>query len=432
MIVPNIIGTAGKFKITFQGTTLSNHAGIVLIKEFTDRLGIALMLDSHLAVKERERGYTESESILGLCWSLILGGDCLDDLDVLRGDAGTLELLGVGSIIAPSTAGEFLRKFSLGNITALRNVLGEVAERMRPLQMSEVVTLDFDSAIYEQCSKRKEGSRKAYNGMVGYAPIFCFWAEEGELLLSHLLAGNRNPASKIVWFFFQAHRWVPEGRRLKVRADSAFYKWDFIAVLERAKAIYAITADLTPQMRAQIEALAPKDWKRYGPGTKAEIAEFWYAPDRQAPHRYIAKRERRRNKKGEEYWHYYVIITNDLRSSARQVMRWALKRCAMENLIKEHKTGFGLEKMPTKDFHANWAWLLIGQLAFNIVAWFKRQALPEQYHTATIKKIRHHLLNLAGKIVSSGKQFFLMLSDQSLFQDVWAFALNRLADLRSG
>ncbi len=88
--------------------------------------------------------------------------------------------------------------------------------------------------------------------------------------------------------------------------------------------------------------------------------------------------------------------------------------------------------MPTNYYHANWAWLLIGQLAFNIVAWFKRQALPEQYHTATIKTIRHHLLNVAGKIVSSGKQLFLMLSDQSLFQDVWAFALNRLADFKSG
>lgn len=88
--------------------------------------------------------------------------------------------------------------------------------------------------------------------------------------------------------------------------------------------------------------------------------------------------------------------------------------------------------MPTRSYHANWAWLLIGQLAFNLVAWFKRLILPEQYHRATIKTIRHHLLSTAGKIVSSGKQFFLMLSDQSFFQDVWAFALTRLADLRSG
>ncbi len=236
MIVPNIIGQAGKFKIAFQDATLSNHAGIVLLKEFTDRLGLPLLLDAQVQVKERERGYPESESVLALCWNLILGGDCLDDLDVLRGDLGTQKLLGLKSLMAPTTAGEFLRKFTIGDLTRLRTLLGEVAARMRPWQMSEVVTLDFDGAIYAQCSRRKEGSRKAYNGQIGYAPLFCFWAEEGELLVSHLLAGNRHPASKARWFFSQAQRQVPAGRRLKVRADSAFYSWDFILQLERAAA----------------------------------------------------------------------------------------------------------------------------------------------------------------------------------------------------
>ena len=218
MVVPNVIGKAGKFKICFQATTLNKHAGIVRLKEFTDRLGLPLLLDSQLAVKERERGYTESQSILPLCWNLILGGDCPDDLDVLRGDVGTQALLGLESVIAPTTAGEFLRKFTIGDLSALRTLLGTLAERRRPLQLSEAVTPDFDAAIYAQCSRRKQGSRKAYNGQVGYAPIFCFWAEEAELWASHLLAGNRNPAAKIVWFFSQARSWVPAGRRLKVRA----------------------------------------------------------------------------------------------------------------------------------------------------------------------------------------------------------------------
>jgi hypothetical protein len=39
---------------------------------------------------------------------------------------------------------------------------------------------------------------------------------------------------------------------------------------------------------------------------------------------------------------------------------------------KEHKSGFGLEKLPTRKFHANWASLLSGQLAFKLVACFKR------------------------------------------------------------
>ena len=428
----NVMGKAGEFNICFEKATLSNHAGIVLLRELAERLGVASLLDEGLHVKERERGYSEADSILSLCWNLILGGDCLSDLDVLRGDPGTRQLLGVETILAPTTAGEFLRKFNLGDITRLRTLLGELAQRVRPWQKSDVVTLDMDSSIYEQCSTRKEGSRKAYNGEVGYAPLFCFWAEEQELLCSHLLAGNRNPARKLEWFLPQVLRVVPVGRRLKMRGDSGFYRWRFIHQLEARGIIYGITADQSPQLLAQITALPEKAWKSFGHGTKAQYAEFWYAPDREASHRYAVKREWRTPKKKEAYWHYYVVVTNDLPATARQVLRWALKRCSMENLIKEHKSGFGLEKMPTHKFHANWAWLLIGQLAFNLVAWCKRLILPEQYEKATIKTIRHHILNVAGKIVSSARQFYLVLSDESLFQDVWAFALKRLADMKSG
>jgi hypothetical protein len=93
---------------------------------------------------------------------------------------------------------------------------------------------------------------------------------------------------------------------------------------------------------------------------------------------------------------------------------------------------FDLEKLPTQKFHANWAYLLIGQLAFNLLAWFKRLVLPPAYQQATIKTIRHHLLNLAGKIVHTARRCFLMLSDRYRYQAVWRLAIGRLAHLQFG
>jgi hypothetical protein len=86
--------------------------------------------------------------------------------------------------------------------------------------------------------------------------------------------------------------------------------------------------------------------------------------------------------------------------------------------------------LPTQKFLANWAWFLIGQLAWNLVAWFKRLCLPKQYHTATVKTIRHQLLNVGGKIVHRACQFFLVLSDQYWFKKAWSFALKQLAKLQ--
>ena len=427
MNTKTLIGKASNFNICFRTITLSSHSGAVLIKDFADRLGLADLIDSHLNVKERDRGYCDSQFILGLVWNLILGGDCLSDLNVLRGDAGTLKLLGEDSMIAPTTAGEHLRKFDIGDYTDLLRATRLLAERVRPHQKSKTCTIDLDSSIYEQCSKRKEGSCRAYNGEVGYHPLLAFWAEEGELLATHLLAGNRNPASKAVWFLHQVLKTVPEGLPLKLRADSGFYTWRLIQELEDHKIVYAITADLTKALKQQIQAIEPKQWRRFG--KDAEVAEMSYAPRGRAKHRYVVKRVWLTDKQGEGYWSYHAVITNDKKKSAKAIMKWALQRCGMENQIKEHKSGFGLEKLPTQKFRANAVWLLIGQIAFNLVAWMKKLILPEEYEKATIKRIRHHILNLAGRIVTTGRRLFLVISEQYSYQRVWRHALKQLAKL---
>jgi hypothetical protein len=39
-------------------------------------------------------------------------------------------------------------------------------------------------------------------------------------------------------------------------------------------------------------------------------------------------------------------------------------------------------------------YLLIVQLAFKLVAWFKPLVLPARYHQSTVKSMRHHLTEL--------------------------------------
>lgn len=170
------------------------------------------------------------------------------------------------------------------------------------------------------------------------------------------------------------------------------------------------------------------DLEKYG---VAQVAELRYQPTRwPRPYRFVVKRELAQNKKGELYFRYHVLVTNNQSESAAIVLEWHLQHADMENRIKEHKSGFGLEKLPTQSFHANWAYLLIGQLAYNLVVWFKRLVLPSAYHRATIKTLRHQLLNLAGKIVRTGRQCFLVLCEPYRYQEVWQFAIQKLAALK--
>jgi hypothetical protein len=428
-----VVGKVGKFNICFRQEQLTSHAGTVLLQDFAQRLGVEQVLDEELQVKERERGYSEGQAIKGLIYNLILGGAHLSDLEVLRGDPGTQELLGTETLLAPTTAGEFLRKFDIGDVHDLQRVHLRLQQRVRGHQQTKRCTIDLDSSIYEQCSTAKEGSTKAYNGAIGYHPLLAFWAEEGELLFSHLRRGSAYTARNLLWFLREMYKRVPDTAEKYLRADSGFYSKSGVEWCEAHGFLFTITAEQTAPLLAAIAALPEQSWQLLPEYELSEVAELRYQPTGWAhPYRYVVKRELAVRKTGELYWKYHATVTNDEVRSARALVVWHLQHATMENAIKEHKSGFGLEKLPTQKFHANWAYLLIGQLAFNLLAWFKRLVLPPAYHQVTIKTIRHHLLNLAGKIVHTARRCFVMLSDCYRYLTVWRFAIERLAHLQFG
>ena len=428
-----VVGKVGKFNICLRPEQLTSHAGTVLVHDFAQRLGVAEVLDEELHVKTRERGYEESEAIRGLVYNVILGGEHLSDLEVLRGDPGTQELLAAEAILAPTTAGEFLRRFTIGDVHDLQRVHLRLQQRVRPHQQATTCTIDLDSSIYEQASSHKEGSTKAYNGEVGYHPLLAFWAEEGELLFTHLRRGSAHTARNVLWFLRQTRKRLPATADKKLRADSGFYSKGVVEWCEAAGFSFTITADQTEPLLAAITALPEGRWQNLPEYDLAEVAELHYQPTGWAhPYRYVIKRELAETKAGKLYWKYHTAVTNVADQSARALVVWHCQHAAMENAIKEHKSGFGLEKLPTQKFHANWAYLLIGQLAFNLVAWFKRLVLPLEYQRVTVQTLRHRLFSLAGKIVHTARRVFFCLSDRYRYQGVWVFAINRLSHLQFG
>ena len=260
-----------------------------------------------------------------------------------------------------------------------------------------------------------------------------FWAEEGELLFSHLRRGSAHTARNVRWFLRQTRKRLPATAVTKLRADSGFYSKTVVEWCEAEGITFTITADQTAPLLEAISALPERCWHPLPEYELADVADLCYRPTGWSrPYRYVVKREVAETKAGELYWKYHATVTSEERQSAREVVGWHLQHANMENAIKEHKSGFGLEKLPTQKFHANWAYLLIGQLAFNLMAWFKRLVLPPCYQRATIKMIRHQLLNLAGKIIHTARRCFLMISDQYRYQGVWRFAIDRLVHLQFG
>lgn len=402
-------------QVVASSQQLTSHAGLVLVRELAGRLGVGELLDL-VTVKKRRRGYSPAQVILGLCETLIAGGECLDDVSLLRADSAQ-ELLRGHRLPEATTLGRFLRRFSLGHLCQLNRALEALFARVHPLLDRETVTLDLDATSIEHHGPvgSRQGTRGTYKGKVCWHPLLCFVGETGEWLHAKLRNGHAGASTGAPRFLAECLRRLPEGSRLFLRADEGFWGQDFFAWLERREITYAVGAPLIASVRSRISEIAEADWQPASYRDGSQVAGFQWRPRSwKRQRRFIVRRDivkpgEQLSLEGRE-WHYWVLVTNDEERSADELECWHRGKANLENRIKEAKLGLGLDNLPCESFHANWAYLLCTLLAFNLLAWLKLLALPEAERNSYAKRLRFRFIAVAGTVGRSGRRLLLRLS----------------------
>ena len=413
---------------------LTAHAGLVLVRELAARLGVGELLD-RVAVKKRRRGYSPAQAILALCETLIAGGACLDDVELLRADSAQQLLRGHG-LPEPTTLGRFLRRFSLGHLGQLNRALDELFGRVNTLVARETVTLDLDATYIEHHGPvgSRQGARGTYSGKIAWHPLLCFVGETGEWLHAKLRNGHAAASTGAPRFLAECLRRLPEDARLFLRADEGFWGQDFFADLERKRITYAVGAPLIASVRTRVGEIAERDWQASSYRAGSQVASFRWRPKTwKRERRFIVRRDpveagEQLSLEGRE-WHYWALVTNDLDRSADELEVWHRAKANLENRIKEAKLGLGLDNLPCRSFHANWAYLLCTLLAYNLLAWLKLLALPASERTSYAKRLRFRFIAVAGTVGRSGRRLVLRLSAGYPLLNDFIEALQRIRGL---
>jgi hypothetical protein len=402
-------------RVVASSQQITSHAGLVLVRELAEALGLPGLLDE-LTVKKRQRGYAPSQSVLALCETLIAGGECLDDAALLRADSAQEQLRG-HAVPDPTTLGRFLASFNLGHVQQLNRALDDLFARTQPLVEREQATLDLDSTLIEHHGPAgsRQGTRGTWAGKVAWHPLLCFVAETGEWLHGRLRNGHAAPSTGARPFLAECLRRLPEQARLYLRADEGFYGNPFLSELERRQIIYAVGAPLSASVRARIAEIPAADWQPSSYRQGSEVASVVWKPKTWTKaRRFVVRRDP--VERGEQLsledreWHYWALVTNDEVRSADELECWQREKANVENRIKEAKLGFGLDNLPCRGFHANWAYLLITVLAYNLLCWLKLLALPERERTSYAKRLRFRFIAVAASVGRSGRRLVLRLS----------------------
>jgi Transposase DDE domain group 1 len=158
---------------------------------------------------------------------------------------------------------------------------------------------------------------------------------------------------------------------LKARADEL--PADAYSFLERPPRYQIKTAPREKPERVKPEIVRERGYKAVHL-LEEMVAEFDYQPVAcSKSYRMIVLRKRVGIDQGQmrlfEEYRYFFYITNDRKMTPEEVVFSANDRCDQENLIAQLKSGVRALTAPVDDLVSNWAYMVMGSLAWSLKAW---------------------------------------------------------------
>jgi hypothetical protein len=430
-----------------QSEAMTAWAGLPTVLETMRSLGLEKMVGERLHVRERESGYSEARKVEALVLLMAAGGDCLDDVEVLRADAGLCRL--VGALPGADALRTFLYAFHSEELIAQaqegrkedqvayipeeNEALSELAAvneafvgRVSRLGTGTKATLDHDATVLES---HKREALWHYKGGRGYQPAVVYWAEQDLVVADEFRDGNVPAGMENLRLIKRAFGSLPATVRERFfRSDSACYdesvlKW--LADPDRKEGPkgeigFTISADMTQDLRAVCTVQPETSWRLVEErvGETVHCAEVEFAPGnwpKQAwPLRYVAVRFTARQKELFEEGprvKYLAIVTNR-DGDPMELLRWHWQKAGtIEHLHDVTKNELGAGVLPCGRFGANAAWYRMSLLTYNVLSAMKSLALPGALGSARPKRLRFLLFNIAGQIVTTGGRIVLRIAE---------------------
>ena len=443
----SVAGGIDAIEAVFDDGSLVADAGLLLAGTVMSRLGLEALIDDTVRLDGREAGSGSGRKVLTLVASMLVGGRCIDDAGRLRAGASGAVL--PFRVMAPSTAGSFLRSFTFGHVRQLDKSaeLGLVrAWSVGAAPDVAEMTVDLDSTVCEVCGRAKHGAAYGHTGVLGYHPLVAVRSDTGEVLHSRMRSGSSQRGN--VHFaretLARLRRLAPDAT-VTVRADAGFFSYDMIAAIGAHGASYSITIPQNAKVKAAIAAIDDDAWAsiEYTRGGEAQVAETTITAGRRgdklrgddgapAKLRLIVRRTRLLGAQAELWpsWRHHCFVTDrvDLDTCAADAYHRA--HATVELAIRDLKDSAGLSRCPSGRFPANGAWLACCVLAHNLARWTARLGRAHPTRQLTVAAtIAHRLLTVPGRLVNHSGRRKLRLPLNWPWANTFTTALQQIRNL---
>jgi hypothetical protein len=459
-----------------QGLACGGIGAMLLVARKSGLIGD---IDGRLHLLKRHQPYHESDHVVNIALNIMAGGHRLEHLEWRRNDEVYLNALGAQRIPDPTTAGDFCRRFGMGDVLELMDAINDARLRVwkqQPAEFFNEAVIDADGTLVATDASCKEGVDLAYNGVWGYHPLVVSLANTQEPLFLANRSGNRPSHEMAASFLDQAIALCRRAgfRSFLLRGDTDFTqtahldRWDeagdirFLFGIDAMPNLVALAEQLPESAfsflerpETPIKTVPRQQPKRHKERIVEErgfetihtlnemVAEFSYQPTAcKRAYRVIVLRKLLATDKGQlrlfEKYRYFFFITNDRTMTAEEVVLAANGRCNQENLIAQLKGGVHALTAPVDDLMSNWAYMVMASLAWSLKAWAallvpeaprhasKHRAEKQALLRMEFRTFRAAIIEMPCQIVRGGRRLLYRLLSWNPWQGVFLRLAERL------
>ena len=453
--------------------------GIGAVHLLARRTGLIEAVDRRLHLLKVHLPYHESDHVLNVAYNILVGGTCLQDIELQRNQEAYLDALDAQRVPDPTTEGDFCRRFKVRDIEALMDAINEVRLgiwKLQPAEFFERAVIDADGTLAPTWGQCKEGMDISYKGQWGYHPLLVSLANTGEPLYLVNRSGSRPSSEGAAVRFDQGIALCRRAgfKSILLRGDTDFTQTGELDRWDADGVGFIFGIDAMPNLVKIADELPQRAWKRLLRPAKHEVAtdprarpenvkerivqerefenvrlfsemvaEFDYRPTAcRKTYRVVAVCKNLTVEKGQtllfDDLRYFFYITNDGTTPAEQIVPAANGRCNQENLIEQLKNGARAMEMPVGDLVSNWAYMVMASLAWTLKAWLalvlpeegrwkqKYQSQKQSVLKMEFKTFLNGLMRLPCQIVRAGRRIVYRLLSWNPWQEVLLRAVEAL------
>lgn len=422
-------------KINFDGGDLSSDAGLLLIKEFAEKIGLVRLIYSIFKTNDTAtfRIHIDPDNLLQMIYQTIAAyfeDDCADELTV---EPVFNAILGKPALASQPAISRFFSRMDETALSQFDQIEKLMRDIVYAIQSPEHMLFDLDSTLLNTYGKQEGEAFNYHYQAHGYHPLLCYDGITGDLLKVELRDGTHycsRDADRFMIPLLQEYRTKHPSLPLYLRGDSGFASPDLYEACEANDCKYAIRL----KINKTLIALAEDEAEALRQATKQNMVDYavtygefcYQAGTWIHPRRVVFKIEKPAN----QMTFLYTFVVTTMESEPYQVIRFYCGRGKMENFIKEGKDGFDFSSVSSHSKIVNANRLRMHALAYNLFNWFRRLALATNMRKLRIDTVRLKLLKIAARAVHSARYTTFKLCSSCPYKREFYETLQNIRGLR--